>query len=54
MTDAIRHLILQHGTVMDIAKQASMDGVKTLRESGILKIKQGMTSLEEVLSSTSM
>ncbi|MDR2626226.1 MAG: type IV-A pilus assembly ATPase PilB [Zoogloeaceae bacterium] len=54
ISDKIRHLILNHATVMDIAKQASADGVKTLRESGILKIKQGVTSLEEVLSSTNI
>ncbi|MDR1351594.1 MAG: type IV-A pilus assembly ATPase PilB [Zoogloeaceae bacterium] len=54
ISDAIRHLILSHATVMEIAKQSSADGVKTLREAGILKIKQGMTSLEEVLSSTNI
>ena len=32
--------------------QASKEGVRTLRESGLLKVRQGMTSLEEVLSVT--
>ena len=37
---------------MDIAVQAGKEGVRSLRESGLLKVKLGMTSLEEVLSVT--
>jgi type IV pilus assembly protein PilB len=37
---------------MDIADQAARDGVRTLRQSGLLKVKQGLTSLEEVIGVT--
>ncbi len=37
---------------MQIAEQAQKDGVRDLRQSGLLKVKQGMTSIEEVLSCT--
>jgi type IV pilus assembly protein PilB len=37
---------------MDIADQAVRDGVRTLRQSGLLKVKQGLTSLEEVIGVT--
>jgi type IV pilus assembly protein PilB len=37
---------------MDIAIQAQKEGVNDLRRSGLLKVKQGLTSLEEVLAST--
>ena len=40
------------GSAMDIAVQAGKEGVRSLRESGLLKVKLGMTSLEEVLSVT--
>ena len=35
-----------------IREQARREGVKTLRESGLLKVRQGLTSLEEILSCT--
>jgi type IV pilus assembly protein PilB len=37
---------------MEIAAQARKDGVKDLRESGLLKVKQGLTTIEEVLGAT--
>jgi type IV pilus assembly protein PilB len=37
---------------LDIAQQSMREGVRNLRESGLLKVKQGVTSLEEVLSVT--
>jgi len=52
ISEEIQRIILRGGSALDIAKQASLEGVRTLRESGLLKVKQGMTSLEEVLSVT--
>jgi type IV pilus assembly protein PilB len=49
---AIEALILAHGNAMQIAAQAEADGVNSLRRSGLLKVKQGLTSLEEVLGCT--
>jgi type IV pilus assembly protein PilB len=52
ISEDIERIILAHGTALEIEEQARLDGVKTLRESGLLKVKQGMTSLEEVLGCT--
>jgi type IV pilus assembly protein PilB len=48
----IERIILAHGTALEIEEQAKLDGVKTLRESGLVKVRQGLTSLEEVLGCT--
>ena len=50
--DEIKELILQGASVLDIKKQAMALGMKTLRASGLLKVKDGMTSLDEVLENT--
>jgi len=52
ISEEIQRIILRGGSALDIAHQASLEGVRTLRESGLLKVKQGVTSLEEVLSVT--
>ena len=54
ITEEIQHMIMANGTERDIATQAKKDGVNDLRRSGLLKVKQGHTSLEEVLGSTSI
>ena len=48
ITDDMRQVIMRNGTVLDIAEQARKEGVRNLRQSGLLKVKQGMTSLEEI------
>ncbi|HSQ78375.1 MAG TPA: ATPase, T2SS/T4P/T4SS family, partial [Nitrospirota bacterium] len=50
--DEIKELILQGASVFDIKKQAITGGMKTLRASGLLKVKAGLTSLEEVVENT--
>jgi type IV pilus assembly protein PilB len=52
ITETIQQLILSEGTAMDIAEQARKDGVRDLRQSGLVKVKAGMTTLEEVISVT--
>ena len=52
ITEAIERIILAHGSALEIEKQAQSEGVRTLRESGLQKVKQGLTSLEEVLGCT--
>jgi type IV pilus assembly protein PilB len=54
VTEAIQRLIMANGTALDIAEQAKKEGVNDLRRSGLLKVKQGLTSLEEVLGSTNV
>jgi type IV pilus assembly protein PilB len=50
--EEIKELILQGASVFDIKKQAIASGMKTLRRSGLLKVKAGLTSLEEVVENT--
>ncbi len=50
--DEIKELVLQGASVMDIKKQAVSLGMGTLRMSGLEKIREGMTTLEEVLENT--
>ncbi|MDB5936882.1 MAG: pilB [Massilia sp.] len=52
ITPAIEKIILAHGNSMEIAAQSELEGVKSLRRSGLMKVKQGLTSLEEVLGCT--
>ena len=52
ISEEIAHIIMTNGNSMDIAEQARIEGVRDLRESGLLKVKQGVTSLEEVLAVT--
>jgi type IV pilus assembly protein PilB len=52
ITDAMQRIILAEGTSMDIASQAQKDGVRDLRQAGLLKVRGGMTTLEEVISVT--
>ncbi|HKR66634.1 MAG TPA: type IV-A pilus assembly ATPase PilB [Thermoanaerobaculia bacterium] len=50
--DDIRDLILSGGTAIDIKKKAMENGMITLRRSGLIKIKDGTTTIEEVVRET--
>ncbi len=52
ITDAIQRIILSEGTAMDIAGQARLEGVRDLRQSGLIKVRSGLTTLEEVIAVT--
>ena len=52
ITEEIQRIILSQGTAMDIAKQAQREGVRDLRQSGLVKVRGGVTTLEEVISAT--
>lgn len=52
ITERIQELILQNASSIEIGKQAQAEGVRNLRRSGLLKVKQGLTSIEEVLGCT--
>ncbi len=52
VTESIQRVIMSNGTSLDIAAQAQAEGVRDLRQSGLLKVKQGVTSLDEVLATT--
>ncbi|MFC4159756.1 type IV-A pilus assembly ATPase PilB [Chitinimonas lacunae] len=48
ISDEMQRIIMRQGTSLDIADQARREGVRDLRQSGLLKVKQGLTSLTEV------
>ena len=52
ITEEIQRIILSSGTSMDIAAQAQREGVRDLRQSGLIKVRAGVTTLEEVISVT--
>ena len=48
ISDDINRIIMTNGNAIDIADQAQREGIRDLRQSGLLKIKQGLTSVEEI------
>jgi type IV pilus assembly protein PilB len=52
ITEAIQRIILSEGSAMDIAAQAQKEGVRDLRQSGLMKVRNGVTTLEEVITVT--
>ena len=52
VSDEMQRIIMKNGTSIDIADQARKEGISDLRQSGLRKVKAGMTSLEEVESCT--
>ncbi|HRH29199.1 MAG TPA: ATPase, T2SS/T4P/T4SS family, partial [Aquabacterium sp.] len=52
ITEEIQRIILTQGTAMDIAQQAQKEGIRDLRQSGLVKVKAGLTTLEEVIACT--
>ncbi len=48
LSEKMRTLILEGGNTLELAEQAKADGVNDLRESGLEKIRQGITSLDEI------
>jgi type IV pilus assembly protein PilB len=52
ISEEIQRIILRDGSSLDIEQQAQREGVRSLRQSGLSKVKLGMTSLEEVLAVT--
>ena len=54
ITEEIQRIILRDGSALEIAAQAESEGVNSLRQSGLHKVKLGMTSVEEVLGCTNV
>ena len=52
VSEEMQRLILTGGNVLDIASQAEREGVRDLRRSGLMKVMQGVTTLEEVFGAT--
>jgi type IV pilus assembly protein PilB len=52
ITEEIQRIILAQGTAVDIAGQAQREGVRDLRQSALVKVRAGVTSVEEVIAIT--
>src|SRR5689334_14699524 len=52
ITDEIRELILIGASALELRKKSIEDGMISLRESGLQKIRNGVTTIEEVLRET--
>jgi type IV pilus assembly protein PilB len=52
ITEQVRELILVGASALEIRRKAVEEGMITLRRSGLLKIKDGLTSVEEVVRET--
>jgi type IV pilus assembly protein PilB len=48
----MQQIIMRGGTQLDLEKQAQKEGVSDLRTSGLKKVRDGVTSLEEIESVT--
>ncbi len=48
VTPALQRIIMEDGNAIDISEQMRKDGFNDLRTSGLMKVVQGVTSLEEV------
>jgi type IV pilus assembly protein PilB len=48
ISESINRIILEGGNVLQLSEQAKREGVADLRESGLRKVKAGITSLEEI------
>ena len=51
-SDEIRQMVLEGASAMEIKKQAMEEGMLTLRRSGLQKIADGMTTIDEVVRET--
>ena len=54
ISEEIQRIVLRDGSALEIAAQAEAEGVRSLRQSGLHKVKLGTTSLEEVLGCTNV
>ena len=52
ISDKIKEMILHEASVNEIKQQAIKEGMSTLRMSGLKKIKEGVTTIEEVMNAT--
>ena len=52
ISEEMTRILMKNGSVLDIAAQARAEGFRNLRQSGLGKVKLGITSLEEIESIT--
>jgi type IV pilus assembly protein PilB len=52
ITEEMQRIILAEGSALDIQQEAAKNGVRDLRQSGLAKVRTGVTTLEEVITVT--
>ncbi len=52
ITETMQDMILRNATAPEISREAAANGVRDLRQSGLIKVKAGITSIDEVLGCT--
>jgi type IV-A pilus assembly ATPase pilB len=52
VSDEMQKVIMNNGTEVDIMNMAYQEGMVDLRRAGLMKVMQGLTSLEEVTAHT--
>jgi type IV pilus assembly protein PilB len=52
ITETMQDMILRNANAMEIARESAANGVRDLRQSGLIKVKAGVTSIDEVLGCT--
>ncbi|MBI0068499.1 MULTISPECIES: type IV-A pilus assembly ATPase PilB [unclassified Snodgrassella] len=52
VSDEMQRIIMNNGNEVDISTQALKEGLVDLRHAGLLKVMEGITSLDEILAST--
>ncbi|HLX22081.1 MAG TPA: type IV-A pilus assembly ATPase PilB [Usitatibacter sp.] len=48
ISEDMERIVMKNGTAIDLADQAAREGIKDLRQSGLIKVMKGLTSLEEI------
>jgi type II secretory ATPase GspE/PulE/Tfp pilus assembly ATPase PilB-like protein len=51
MSEAIRKMLRSHAGAGEIRTQAIAEGMVTMKQDGMLKVKEGITSISEVMRS---
>jgi type IV pilus assembly protein PilB len=52
ITEDMRELILSGASAVELRRKAIEEGMITLRQSGLQKIREGLTSIDEVVRET--
>ena len=52
MTEELKEFVLSGASALEIKREAVRQGMKTLRQSALEKLKHGITSIEEVVRNT--
>ncbi len=52
MNDALREMVMQRKSTSELRREAVKNGMRTLREAGMMAIYEGTTSLDEVVKET--